>query len=124
MLAKYEPEGEKTMDAHITSRHFKAHETLIDYSEKAVRQLARYYDGIVRADVTLSYEKTRKSTKVAEVRLSVHNAVLVGIAKTDDFFKSVDESVDKVLAQLKKYKSRLKEKDRTRVRKVRGKLTV
>lgn len=112
------------MDAHITSRHFKAHETLLDYSEKAVRQLSRYFDGIVRADVTLSYEKTKKSTKVAEVRLSVHNAVLVGVSKTEDFFKSVDESVDKVLVQLKRYKSKLREKDRTRVRKVRGKVTV
>lgn len=112
------------MDAHITARHFKAHETLLEYAERAVRQLTHYFDGIIRADVTLSYEKTRKSTKVAEVRLSVHNAVLVGIAKSEDFFKSVDESVDKVLVQLKKYKSRLREKDRTRVRKVRGKVTV
>lgn len=124
MSAKYKPEGEQTMDAHITSRHFRAHETLLEYSEKAVRQLSHYYDGIIRADVTLSYEKTRKSTKVAEVRLSVHNAVLVGVAKTEDFFKSVDESIEKVLVQLKKYKSKLREKDRTRVRKVRGKLTV
>jgi len=112
------------MDAHITSRHFKAHETLIEYSENAVQQLARYFDGIIRADVTLSYEKSRKSTKVAEVRLSVYNAVLVGEAKTEDFFKSVDGAVDKVLAQLKKYKSKLKEKDRIRVRRVRGKVAV
>jgi len=112
------------MDAHITSRHFKAHDTLLEYSHRAVRQLSHYYDGIVSADVTLIYEKTRKNTKVAEVKLSVHNAVLIGIARTDDFFKSVDESIDKVLVQLKKYKSKLKEKDRSRVRTVRGKLTV
>jgi len=112
------------MDAHITSRHFKAHDTLLEYSENAVRQLSRYFDGIIRADVTLSFEKTRKSTKVAEVRLSVYNAVLVGVSRSDDFFKSVDEAVDKVLVQLKKYKSKLREKDRTRVRKVRGKIVV
>jgi ribosomal subunit interface protein len=110
------------MDAHITSRHFRAHETLLEYSEKGVRQLSHYYDGIIRADVTLSFEKTRKSTKVAEVRLSVHNAVLVGVAKTDDFFKSVDGAIGKVLAQLKRYKSKLREKDRSRVRTVRGKV--
>jgi putative sigma-54 modulation protein len=112
------------MDAHITARHFKAHETLIEYSENAVLQLSHFFDGIIRADVTLSYEKTRKSTKVVEVRLSVHNAVLVGVAKTEDFFKSVDEAIAKVLVQLKKYKSRLKGKNRIRVRKVRGKLAV
>ena len=112
------------MDAHITSRHFKAHETLLEYSDNAVRQLSHYFDGIIRADVILSYEKTRKSTKVVEVKVSVYGTILVAMSKTDDFFKSVDEAVDKVLVQLKKYKSKLKEKDRIRVRKVRGKVTV
>lgn len=112
------------MVKHITSRHFRAHETLLGYAENAVDQLSHFFDGIIRADITLSFEKTRKSTKVAEVRLSVYNAVLVGVSKTDDFFKSIDMAVGKVLAQLKKYKSKLREKDRTLVRRVRGKVTV
>ncbi len=111
------------MITHITARHFKAHETLNEYAEKAVWQLSHYFDGIIRADMTLSFEKSRKSTKIAELRLSVHGSVLVGIGKSEDFFKSIDEAVAKVLAQLKKYKSKLKEKDRTRVRSVRGKVT-
>jgi putative sigma-54 modulation protein len=111
------------MVTHITSRHFKAHDTLNEYAENAIEQLSHYFDGIIRADMTFSYEKSRKSTKIAELRVSVYGTVLVGLGKTDDFFKSVDEAVDKVLAQLKKYKSKLKEKDRTRVRSVRGKVT-
>ncbi len=111
------------MVIHITSRHFKAHETLNKYAENAVEQLSRFFDGIIRADMTFSFEKSRKSTKIAELRVSVYGTVLVGIGKTEDFFKSVDEAVDKVLAQLRKYKSKLKGKDRTRVRSVRGKVT-
>ncbi len=111
------------MITHITSRHFKAHETLNEYAEHSVQQLSHFFDGIIRADITLSFEKSRKSTKIAEIRISVYNAVLVGMGKTDDFFKSIDGAVDKVLAQLKKYKSKLREKDRTRVRTVRGKVT-
>ena len=112
------------MVSHITSRHFKAHETLNEYAENAVGQLSHYFDGIIRADVTLSFEKSRKSTKIAEIRVSVYNAVLVGVGKTDDFFKSIDGAVVKVLAQLRKYKSKLKKKDRTLVRSVRGKAIV
>ena len=112
------------MITHFTSRHFKAHESLIEYSEKTVEQLSHYFDGIIRTDVILSFEKTHKSTKVAEVRTSVYNAVLVGVAKTDDFFKSIDGAVDKVLVQLKRYKSKLREKDRIQVRKVKGKIIV
>ena len=110
------------MIIQITSRHFKAHESLNGYAENAVEQLSHYFDGIVRADVTFSFEKSHKSTKIAEIRLSVHGSVLVGLGKTEDFFKSVDEAVTKVLAQLRKYKSKLKQKDRTRVRSVRGKV--
>jgi len=111
------------MVIHITSRHFKAHESLNEYAERAVEQLSRYFDGIMRGDVTFSFEKSHKSTKIAEIRLSVHGSVLVGLGKTEDFFKSVDEAVAKVLAQLKKYKSKIRKKDRTRVRSVRGKVT-
>jgi putative sigma-54 modulation protein len=112
------------MVTHITSRHFKAHDSLVEYSENATEKLSLYFDGILRTDVILSFEKTHKSTKVVEVRASVYNAVLVGVAKTDDFFKSIDGAVDKVLAQLKKYKSKLRNKNRSRVRKVQGKGTI
>jgi putative sigma-54 modulation protein len=122
-LFRDKSQGEDAMVTQITSRHFKAHDTLNEYAENAVEQLTRYFDGIIRADMTFSFEKSRKSTKIAELRLSVHGSVLVGLGKTDDFFKSVDEAVAKVLVQLKKYKSKLKEKDRTRVRSVHGKVT-
>jgi putative sigma-54 modulation protein len=111
------------MVIHFTSRHFKAHESLNEYAENAVQQVAHFFDGVIRTDVILSFEKKHKSTKIAEVHVSVHNAVLVGVGKSEDFFKSIDEAVEKVTAQVKRYKSKLKAKDRDKVRKVRGKLT-
>lgn len=106
----------------VTSRHFKAHESLVEYAEAAVTRLSRYYDGIVKCEVVLDFEKVRKSTKIAEVVVSVHRARLTAEERTDDFFKSVDGAVAKVLVQLKKYKDRLHAKDRREVRRIREKV--
>ena len=109
------------MKIKVTARHFKAHETLIEYVEKAIEGLEHYYDGILKADVVLSFEKARNSDKIAEIELFVYGAVLTAKGKSDDYKKSVDSSVEKILTQLKKYKDKLHKKDRIGVRKVREK---
>ncbi|MGH2567157.1 MAG: ribosome hibernation-promoting factor, HPF/YfiA family [Bacteroidota bacterium] len=105
----------------VTSRHFKAHESLVDYAEQGAVKLERYYDGIIKYEVVLKYEKPRNSDKVAEVFVSVYGTKLTAIARSNDFFRSVDTAVEKVLTQLKRYKEKLRAKDRKVVRKVREK---
>ena len=109
------------MQIHVTSRHFKAHESLVEHAEKAVAQLTHYYDGIIKAEVILSFEKNRHSLKSAEVKASVYNSVLTSLVKSDDFKKSIDAAAAKVLAQLIKYKEKLHAKNRKAVRRVRMK---
>jgi putative sigma-54 modulation protein len=110
------------MKITITSRHFKAHQSLNDYAEDAVHHLTKFYDGIVKAEVILQFEKARNSSKVAEINLSVYNAVLTGQASTSDFYKSIDAAAVKLTAQLKKYKDRLHGRNKAMVRKVREKI--
>ena len=106
----------------VTSRHFKAHESLNHYAEMSVAKLDRYYDGIIKCEVKLSYEKARNSLKVAEVIATVYKSKLTGMGKTDEFSKSIDVAVEKVLAQLKKYKEKLHAKNRKQVRQAREKV--
>lgn len=109
------------MNTTVTSRHFKAHETLVEYADEAVAKLERYYDGILKCEVKLSFEKARNSVKVAEVILTVYKSKITALQKSDDFNKSIDGAVEKVLAQLKKYKGKLHSKDRKQVRRVQEK---
>jgi putative sigma-54 modulation protein len=109
------------MNTTVTSRHFKAHETLTDYAKDAVEKLNRYYDGIIKCEVKLGFEKSRNSVKRAEVILSVYKNKIAAIHESDEFHKSIDGAVDKVLARLKKYKDKLHAKDRKQVRQVRSK---
>ncbi len=110
------------MKITVTSRHFKAHASLNEYAEAAVERLTRYYDGILKAEVILHFEKARNSEKLAEINLSVYNAVLTGEAASPDFFRSIDLAAAKLTTQLKKYKERLHRRDRTKVRRVREKM--
>lgn len=109
------------MNTIVTSRHFKAHETLVKYAEDAVQRLGRYYDGIIKCEVKLSFEKARNSVKRAEVILSVYRSKIAAVNEGDDFHKSIDGAIAKVLVRLKKYKEKLHAKDRKQVRRVRAK---
>jgi len=106
----------------VTSRHFKAHQSIVKYAEEAVQGLERYYDGIIRCEVILSFEKKRKSTKIAEVILSVYKHKIMAEERSDDFLKSIDAATEKTLIQLKKFKDRLHKRDRQIVRQVREKV--
>jgi ribosome hibernation promoting factor len=113
---------ELTMTVNVTSRHFKAHQTLVEYAERSVESLEHYYDGIIKCDIVLKFEKTRKSTKIAEVVVSVARHKLAAEGQSDDFFKAIDGAVQKVQHQIQKYKERLRMKDRNTVRRVREKV--
>jgi len=109
------------MTITVTSRHFKAHQSLVNHAEEAVLALEHYYDGIIRGEVILSFEKKRKSTKIAEVILSVYRHKITAEGRTEEFFQSIDAAAQKALIQLKKFKERLHERDRRTVRRVREK---
>jgi len=91
----------------FTSRHFKAHETLKEFATSEIDKFTRYYDGIMKCEVILSFEKATNSVKTAEVVLKINNHhVITAKEKTDDFVASIEGAVDKVVSQLKKYKEK------------------
>jgi putative sigma-54 modulation protein len=110
------------MNTSVTSRHFKAHAELIDYAKGAAEKLDRYYDGIIKCEIKLSYQKAQNSVKTAEVILTVYRQKITALAESDDYHKSIDGAIAKVLVRVKKYKEKLHSKDRKQVRRVRSKL--
>ena len=109
------------MNIIVTSRHFKAHESLVEYARKSVEKMNRYYNGVIKGEVILSFEKKLNSRKIAEVNLSVYRSRLTGEGRSADFQQAVDAACEKIRAQLLKYKDRLHRKDRNIVRRVREK---
>lgn len=104
------------MNIIVTSRHFKAHESLVEYAQSAVKRLTRIHSGLIKAEVILSYEKPHKSVKIAEVNVSVYRSKLSAHEQSADFHLSIDRACTKLRVQLKKYKDKLQNKQRSVVR--------
>jgi putative sigma-54 modulation protein len=104
------------MNIYITARHFKAHETLRSYAFEAINKLEQHYDGILSADLILSFEKSKKSLKAAELLVKVQGSVLKALEKTDEFPKAIDAAVIKIQRQLQKHKAKTREKQKSVIR--------
>lgn len=109
------------MDIHFTARRFKPHQDIRDHALIAIKKLDKYYDGIIRSDMILSYEGKNPSLKTTEIKVKVFGVVLSAKEKSDDFHKSIDIAIEKVGRQLDKYKSKLRMKNKTTLRKVKEK---
>jgi putative sigma-54 modulation protein len=106
------------MEVTFTARRFRARPELKELAVDAVKKLDRFYDGIVSANIILSFERATNSKKAAEINLHVHGKVLSATASTDEYEKSVDAAVEKLMTQLSKYKTKLKSKDKAKVRSI------
>lgn len=103
------------MDIRITSRHFKAETALKAYAEDKVSRLNRFFDGVVHCDVVFlnEHSKPNGTDKMVEIKLSVHDKILKAAETTDDYFKAVDKAIDKLEAQLVKFKQKIKHEGKT-----------
>ncbi len=104
------------MNIKFTARRFRAHAELKEHAVEAVKKLDRFYDGIVGAEIILSYERGTNSVKAAEVNLKVHGAVLSATEKSEEYLKSIDLVVEKLGMQLSKYKTKIRAKDKVNLR--------
>jgi putative sigma-54 modulation protein len=96
------------MNIIITARKFKARETLKDYVKDEVKSLLKFNDSILSADVILSFQSSHDSVKKAEITLHIPGQTLIAAEETDEFTKSVNAAVAKLLRQLKTLKSKRK----------------
>ena len=94
------------MDIHFTARRFKAHKDIRDYALESIQRLDKFYDGIQRSDVILSFERTTNSVKTAEVNIHINGNTLSAKEKSEDFILSLDRAIDKLIKQLDKVKTK------------------
>ena len=90
------------MNITITSRKFKAKETLKEFINKEVKTLEKYHDGILDVHVILSYTHLKDSIKTAEIIVKIPGKTLNVSEESEEFSKSVNISIDKLKRQLKK----------------------
>lgn len=94
------------MNINITSRKFKAKDSLKDYIEEEIKALHKFNDDILEANVILSYTHNKDSIKTAEIIMQVPGKVLSAANTSDEFSKAVSGALEKITRQLKKIKSK------------------
>ena len=110
------------MDIHFTARKFKAHNNIKTHAMKGLKKLDKLYDGILRGDVILSYQRASNSLKTAEIILHVYGTMLTAKEHSEEFLKSIDLAIDKIERQLSRYKTKLRMKDKKVLRGVKEKI--
>lgn len=94
------------MNIQITSRKFRAKDSLKQFIHKELQSLEKYNDEILEANVVLSYTHTKDSIKTAEIIIKIPGKVLSVMETTEEYSKSVNLAVEKLIRQLKKEKTK------------------
>ena len=100
------------MEVKVNSVHFSADPKLVEFANKKVKKLSTFFDGIIKADVTLKVAKPETANnKVAELSLSIPATEnLFAKKQADSFEEAIDLAVDATKKQLDRYKQKLKSK--------------
>ncbi|NIS17831.1 MAG: ribosome-associated translation inhibitor RaiA [candidate division Zixibacteria bacterium] len=100
------------MKVNITARHFDLTNELRARVEDEVEKLKRYFDHIISANAVLAVEGYRH---MAEISVKVSRSTLTGTGESDQMQVSIEQAVDKLAGQLKKYKGKLKDRQQKQV---------
>jgi putative sigma-54 modulation protein len=101
----------------VTGRHVSVTEAMKEYCRRRLACLHLDYPKIIEVQIILDVQKYRHT---AEVILHCSNHItLEASAESDDMYVSVDEVVDKIARQMRKYKTRLMRQHRPRKHTVR-----
>jgi putative sigma-54 modulation protein len=92
------------MNVIVTGRHLNVTPALKKYAEEKIKKFKRYLSNISEAIVTLSVEKYRHKV---EVLLKVNGVLIQAEGITGEIYSSIDEVVEKLERQVKKYKEKL-----------------
>lgn len=96
------------MEINVKAIHFDISEKLIDFTNKKIDKMARRYDFISEADITLTLVKPESAkNKEAAIKFKVNGAADLFASKVADTF---EEAIDLTLDALKSQLEKIKEK--------------
>lgn len=99
------------MQMNITGRGVKLTDAIEDYVTKKINSLEKFFDGIIRADVTVgmeSHHHKKGSIFMCECKLDVPGKDLF-VSKTENtLYKAIDKVRDHIEAELKKHKLKMR----------------
>ena len=100
------------MKVYTQSINFNASDTLLDFTQKKVASLIKFYDKIIDAEVFFKLENSSdKENKITEIKINIPGNELV-VKKQ---FKTVEEGVSTAVESLNRSLRKSKEKLRATI---------
>jgi ribosomal subunit interface protein len=100
------------MSVLISGKHMEVGESLTAFTEKAVRELiVRYMGHVLQTNVTFGKDHHRFAVDI-QVHIS-HHFVVNCHGEDEDPYKAVTSALEKLETRIKKYRDRLKSKNRS-----------
>jgi len=97
------------LDVQIIGRHLEITPAIRGYASQKVEKLERFFDGLSRIRVNLSYEGGAGGVHRTELIFSVvRGKTLIAHAEDADLLASIDSAVDKGERLLTKFKEKIK----------------
>jgi len=100
------------MQINITGKNIDLTEAIKAYVDKKIGGLEKFYDQIIRADVSVGIESSHHNKGkfyVAECKLIVPGNDLYASKNEKNLYKAIDKVKDYLDAELKKHKVKLRE---------------
>lgn len=92
------------MEIRVQSIKFDADQKLLEFIDKKLGKLSKFFDNIIRAEVALSVEPDHQKT--VQVRVAIPGDDLIVERKSDTFENAVTESADLLKDMLIKVKEK------------------
>lgn len=97
------------MNIKVSSVHFDADKKLLDFVDKKVNKLMKFYEDIIGAEVTLRLENTQDpENKVSEIKLLVPGYDLFAKKQSKTFEEATDIAIEALRQQIGKHKEKLR----------------
>lgn len=100
------------MQVSVTARKIDITPALKSYAEQKVRKITKHLERVIDAHIVLSVEKYRHKVEVA---INTNGYIIRGEEVTEDMYSAIDQVMDKLDAQIKKYKSKSDKRGRRRL---------
>jgi len=95
------------MQISITGQKMEITPALREYTEEKVAKVRRYLNTTINAHVILKVEKL---DHIAEVTIHANGVDLHGVEKTGNLYAAIDNVMDKIDRQAKKFKGKIQAK--------------
>jgi len=95
------------MNIKVQTLHFDADQKLIDFTQKKIEKLLKFYENVVGAEITFRLDKSSKDeNKIAEIKLEIPGNDLFAKRQCKTFEEATDEVIDALKKQLTKHKEK------------------